>query len=47
MTKHIHEVYGYMGVYSCVSCPEQFTLQQVNEFNNIKIKSLQKQENES
>ncbi len=35
MAKHIHEVYGYMGVWSCVSCPKQFTLAQINKFNII------------
>lgn len=37
MTKHIHEVYGHFGVYSCVNCPQQFTLKQVNNFKKIII----------
>jgi len=41
-SKHIHEVYGYLGVFSCIGCPKQFTLKQVNKYKNIKITELKR-----
>jgi len=35
--KHIHDVYGYQGVYSCINCVKQFTLKQVQKFKNIRV----------
>lgn len=31
MEEHIHEVYGCDGVYSCVHCPKQFSLKEINK----------------
>lgn len=37
MKKHIHEVYWFNGIFSCINCPKQFTLSQVNKFKKIKM----------
>lgn len=47
MKKHIHEVYGYQGVFSCVTCPKQFTLAELNKHHIIVVADYKKMSKEA
>ena len=47
MKKHIHEVYGYQGVYSCINCPKQFTLTELNKLHIIVVADYAKMAKEA
>jgi len=39
---HIHEVYGFEGVFSCIHCPKQFTLAELNKLHIIVVADYKK-----
>lgn len=47
MKKHIHEVFGYQGVFSCVYCPKQFTLAELNKHNIVIVADYKKMAKEA